>query len=261
MNWIPPSRIGRGRLAGLSTTWKADWPVVIAAALILSACAAPAAKKHQTATPSPAKSKSIAHSPMTALRSAQAVSGKTTRRLGVAVLTAKDYLAGRKQRENILISRLGPEALSRNNVGYYMEVEEADLRRRLSSGAHARIARQNGGVIIGPIERAFASDSAQIGEQLGAILDTVAPVFREFSKTLVIIHAYTDASGSRAYNRKLSLRRGLSVARYLLKAGVAATRIIAVGHGELARDGTHGTARDRAEDRCVTIELAPLVHQ
>ena len=46
------------------------------------------------------------------------------------------------------------------------------------------------------------------------------------------VSAHTDDRGSDAYNDRLSSRRGEAVARYLIRAGVAAGRIHTVGYGK-----------------------------
>lgn len=262
MKTISASPEFRDSVADLPTGRSSRWPALgaatIAAALVLSACTAPAVKKREAHAPPAKKTTPAAHSASTASQPVKAPPKRAARPLPIAVLNAKNYQAGRKHREDLLVKTLGPGALSKENVGYYMEVEEADLRRRLSTGMRVRVAKQNGNIIIGPLGNAFSSGSAQIGGGLRATLDKAVPVFLEFSKTLVVVHAYTDARGNAEYNRKLSVRRALAVVHYLLKAGVASGRLVAVGHGETGPVASNHTARGRAENRRITIELDPL---
>lgn len=222
---------------------------MMTAALVLSGCAGHLAL--QQAPPSPSKPKPVG-SPV----ASPAPAGS---RPSIAVVEPGNYTAALKQHENALIRSLGSGALTSDNVDYYMEVEEADLRRRLSAGKQINITRKDQNIIIGPIGRAFSSGSAQIGDKLRASLNIVAPVFREFTKTLVIIHAYTDESGPTEYNRKLSMQRAAAVAHYLFKAGVSSGRLLAVGFGESGHDGSDGTAKELAKNRHIAIELTPLV--
>lgn len=230
---------------------------VTATALLLSACAGPAAR--QPAVPSPSKSKVMARP--TASQATAATPQTTIQQLSVMVLDPRNLSTARKKREDALTRHMDSDALTPNNVGYYMEVEEADLRRQLSAGAHIKIAKKDANIMIGPIGRAFSSGSSQLGGKLRTALDTIAPVLMEFSKTLVIIHAYTDESGPTEYNQALSIRRATAVAHYLLKAGVSSSRLLAVGHGETGKAVSNGTAKDRAKNRRILIELAPLVRQ
>lgn len=246
MNGAPASRAHRAAGA-----------VSLAAVLALAGCAGTVAKKPQ---PSATNSTPAAGASTAASRAAPATPASETanRPLSVAVLDSSDYGAGRERREQALLKRIGADALTPDDVGYYMEVQEAELRRRLSDATTPRIAKQGRGIVIGPIARAFSSNSSLVGAQLRGTLDAVAPVIREFAKTLVIVHAYTDRSGPARYNRKLSMRRALAVARYLEKTGVSGARILAVGHGEAGGDVPDQSAKGRAADRRITIELDPL---
>ena len=264
MKTISASRECRKSTTGLPTSRSSLWPALgaatIAAGLVLSACTTPVEKTRETHAPPAKKTAPVAHPASTASQAVKAPPKRTARLLPIAVLNAKNYEAGRKHREDLLVTALGPAALSQDDVGYYTEVAEADLRRRLSAGRHVRVVKQNGKIVIGPLGGAFSSGSARIEDGLRATLDKVVPVFLEFSKTLVVVHAYTDARGAAKYNRKLSVRRALAVAHYLLKAGVASGRLVAVGHGETGPVASNNTATGRAENRRITIELDPLVH-
>lgn len=235
---------------------------IIASVLALSACAGgPGTERQAPASASPPKPKVAAQSTSTAAGASPPAARAPIRPLTVAVLGPAHYKAGRKQRQDALLSGIGVNALSRGNVGYYMEVQEADLRRTLSGKTGVRIAKQDRTVVIGPISNAFASGSASIPADVRTMLHAIAPVLDEFGKTLITIHAYTDSTGTSGYNLKLSVRRALAIAHYLVEAGIYGGRIVAVGHGESQPLGPNGTAKGRARNRRVEIELTPLVHQ
>jgi len=46
--------------------------------------------------------------------------------------------------------------------------------------------------------------------------------------------SHTDSRGKNAYNRDLSQRRAISARQYLIRKGIAASRITAKGYGESA---------------------------
>ncbi|MDI3337745.1 OmpA family protein [Defluviimonas aestuarii] len=79
----------------------------------------------------------------------------------------------------------------------------------------------------------FAFDSAALTEDQKPLLAQLCSVMRESDIQLFRIAGHTDASGSDAYNERLSQLRAEEVQRYLVRdCGIAATRLEAVGLGE-----------------------------
>ncbi|MGH8127626.1 MAG: OmpA family protein [Gammaproteobacteria bacterium] len=227
---------------------------ILAGVLTLSACAWLGLKKQQPTAPPPPATAQVA-------KSAKTVKKAPTRPLTVAVLDPGNYKAGQKQRENALMKVAGVAALAQDKVGYYMEVQEAELRRKLPPATDVHITKRDESIVIGPISGAFGSGSAHLADTIRNILETVAPVFREFTNTLITVHAYTDSTASTGYNnQKLSQIRALAVAHYLVKTGIASERIAVVGHGESDPVASNATAKGRAQNRRITIELEPLAH-
>lgn len=100
----------------------------------------------------------------------------------------------------------------------------------------------------------FANDSAEISTQAAAALNDTVAVLKGCPERRASLNAYTDSSGSDAYNQKLSQRRAESVRTYLVGQGIAATRIEARGLGESNPVADNGTPEGRAENRRVEIE-------
>ena len=71
----------------------------------------------------------------------------------------------------------------------------------------------------------FDFDKSILKERGVAQLDSIYTVLTENSTATIQISGYTDGLGSEAYNKKLSDRRAKACADYLIKKGVAATRI------------------------------------
>jgi outer membrane protein OmpA-like peptidoglycan-associated protein len=65
----------------------------------------------------------------------------------------------------------------------------------------------------------------------GAVLDEVVKLAQANPDWHLEIGGHTDIRGEDAYNQKLSERRAASVMRYLIRAGVAASRLAAKGYG------------------------------
>ncbi len=69
----------------------------------------------------------------------------------------------------------------------------------------------------------------------------------------------TDAKGSATYNQKLSERRAAAVGNYLIENGVPASLVEAYGNGERNPVASNATAKGRAQNRRVDIEIKGFI--
>ena len=152
----------------------------------------------------------------------------------------------------------GIGALAGGSVGYYMDQQEAKLRRQLQ-GSGVSVTRQGDTIILNmPGNITFATDSANISSDFYGVLGSVALVINEFKQTYVDIIGHTDSTGSAAYNQQLSEHRAQSVSRYLQSQGVLSSRLLVRGMGKTAPIASNDTAEGRRQNRRVEIMLTPL---
>jgi len=78
----------------------------------------------------------------------------------------------------------------------------------------------------------FAHNSSALTEEAKAILAGNIKALRDNPGMKVEIEGHTSAIGSDSYNMKLSVKRANTVRDYLVREGVAAGRLTAVGYGE-----------------------------
>jgi outer membrane protein OmpA-like peptidoglycan-associated protein len=76
---------------------------------------------------------------------------------------------------------------------------------------------------------------------------------KNFPEVNITIEGYTDSQGSESYNQDLSERRAKSARDYLVRRGVAGTRIQAYGRGEADPVATNDTPEGRAQNRRVVF--------
>ena len=100
----------------------------------------------------------------------------------------------------------------------------------------------------------FENDSAKLAPESSVTLDAVAASLLAWSEVKVEIAGHTDATGSDAYNLKLSERRASSVLDYLASKGVDASRLAAKGYGESQPVAENKTAEGRARNRRVELK-------
>lgn len=79
----------------------------------------------------------------------------------------------------------------------------------------------------------FAFDSAELTPAALRDLDEVAAGLMdvEMADVPITLEGHTDATGQPAYNHRLSRLRAEAVQRHLIRRGIAADRLRAVGHG------------------------------
>lgn len=77
----------------------------------------------------------------------------------------------------------------------------------------------------------FAFDSYALDDKAQGILDEAAEVLKN-KDVKVTLEGWTDSKGSDAYNAKLSQNRANAVKAYLVKQGVPASKLAAIGMGK-----------------------------
>jgi outer membrane protein OmpA-like peptidoglycan-associated protein len=143
-------------------------------------------------------------------------------------------------------------------IGYYMDTQEAELRKQLR-GSGVSVEREGNNInLIMPGNITFPSGNANIDQSFLSVLDSVVLVLQEFNKTLIVVAGHTDSSGSDALNQSLSERRAQSVSTYLNNAGVIIDRIEVVGFGETQPVASNNTKAGKELNRRVEITLLPI---
>jgi outer membrane protein OmpA-like peptidoglycan-associated protein len=183
--------------------------------------------------------------------------------IGAGVAAVAAYLANKneddisKRNRRILQAATGGAAIG-GGIGYYMDTQEAQLRKQLR-GSGVSVEREGNNInLIMPGNITFPSGNANIDQNFLSVLDSVVLVLQEFDKTLVVVAGHTDSSGSNALNQSLSERRAQSVSNYLNNAGVILDRIEVIGFGETQPVASNNTNAGKELNRRVEITLLPI---
>ena len=149
-------------------------------------------------------------------------------------------------------------AAAGGGIGYYMDRQEAELRRKLE-GSGVRVQRNGNQInLIMPGDITFGVDQSNIRSDFTGVLESVALVLKEFDATAIRVAGHTDSSGSDSYNQMLSERRADSVKDFLLNQGIPNNRIVSVGYGESQPVASNDTEAGRQANRRVELRLIPL---
>lgn len=156
-----------------------------------------------------------------------------------------------------LIGAAGGAAIG-GGIGYYMDKQEAQLRRKLE-GSGVRVVRNGDQIeLIMPGNITFDLNQSSIKPSFVDTLDSVSLVLKEFDKTIIQIEGHTDSSGSNSYNQLLSERRASSVRDFLLNQGIEPKRTRTVGYGERYPLASNDNAAGREQNRRVELTLVPM---
>ena len=174
----------------------------------------------------------------------------------VAYLANKDEDAGDRNRR-ILEAAVGGAAIG-GGIGYYMDAQEAKLRKQLRATG-VSVQRDGDHInLIMPGNITFNTDSSELMASFEPVLDSVSLVLEEYNRTLVVVTGHTDSSGSNSYNQALSERRASSVSRFLRSRGLNINRLETIGFGETHPIASNATPGGKQLNRRVEITLMPI---
>ena len=145
-----------------------------------------------------------------------------------------------------------------SDMGYYMDIQEAGLRQQIGDGG-ITIKREGNNIVLSvPGGAMFGSNSFFLRNNVQQLLTPIATVLSKYDKTQVSIYGHTDDVGEEVYNQQLSEKRAVSVAQFLVDAGVARQRIVIIGYGEFLPLTSNKTPEGRKQNRRVELQLIPI---
>ena len=102
----------------------------------------------------------------------------------------------------------------------------------------------------------FRTNKAKILKVSFGLLDNVADVLKNHTEIATIrVEGHTDDRGKDKHNKRLSQQRADSVVAYLVKRGVAKSRLVAIGFGEEKPIATNETDEGRSANRRVDFVI------
>lgn len=182
--------------------------------------------------------------------------------IGAGAALVVSYLANKdkssSERKKRMLRDAGIGAIVGGGVGYYMDTQEAKLRKQLrSTGVSVQRDGDNINLIM-PGNITFPTAGSDLRADFYDVLDSVALVLEEFDKTIIAVAGYTDSKGSESFNQQLSEKRANSVASYLKSRKIKPERFEVVGFGERNPIADNATAEGRAQNRRVELSLFPI---
>lgn len=138
-------------------------------------------------------------------------------------------------------------------IGHQMDQQAKELQQNIPG---ATVTRVGEGIAV-----SFASgllydfDSDVVKPTAAENLRSLAQSLGKYPNTDILIVGHTDATGSDSYNQSLSERRAQSAQLFLVREGVATSRLRATGRGETEPIASNDTETGQSQNRRVEIAI------
>ena len=150
-------------------------------------------------------------------------------------------------------------SLNSENVGYYMDVQYANLQQKLAGINITTVRGEQDIKITIPGSLMFDSNSARLNSFSEQPLLLIADVLTEYYKTLIVVEGHADNQGDADYNLRLSEKRALAVGRYLLNHKVMRPRLYLMGFGANRPVSSNQSDKGRAANRRIELIIKPVM--
>jgi len=134
---------------------------------------------------------------------------------------------------------------------------ETEQLARLISELNARNTDRGLVVTLGDV--LFATGESAIVGANNSNLSRLAVFLNEYEDRTVTIEGHTDSVGAENSNMSLSQSRADSVKNYLVREGIAGSRLSAMGLGESSPISNNATTTGRQQNRRVEVIIAPVM--
>lgn len=101
----------------------------------------------------------------------------------------------------------------------------------------------------------FATNSANYDPGFEPSLAKITELLNKHPRVTLVIEAHTDDRGRDAYNRELSDKRAQALLEHFTRQGIAADRLVPLGHGEARPIASNISEAGRAKNRRVEFRL------
>lgn len=138
-------------------------------------------------------------------------------------------------------------------IGQQMDKQAQELDEELEG---AEVVRVGEGIQV-TFDNAilFDFDSADLRSTAQQNLSDLASSLQDYPNTELLIVGHTDAVGSEEYNQSLSERRANTAAEFLMRQGIAPSRVTTLGKGEMEPVASNETSYGRQQNRRVEVAI------
>jgi outer membrane protein OmpA-like peptidoglycan-associated protein len=131
------------------------------------------------------------------------------------------------------------------------DIAAAVAKRRVAQSENINVARE---ITLG--DMLFRTGKADLNEEGMAAAGQLATFMKNNPDRNIAVIGYTDSTGSRKLNAKLSDARAAAVKTVLVEQGVAPDRVTATGRGPSDPVASNDTAPGRQQNRRVVVDIS-----
>jgi outer membrane protein OmpA-like peptidoglycan-associated protein len=141
-------------------------------------------------------------------------------------------------------------AAAGSGVGYRMDKQAKELEKV------AETKRTENGIVSKlKSDILFDTGKFELKPQAVTNIAQMAAILKKYPENVITVHGYTDSTGTVKGNQVLSEKRAGAVRDEIVKGGVPAPTVNAIGHGRDNAVGNNKTAEGRAQNRRVEVEI------
>jgi|SRR5665213_3436221 len=118
------------------------------------------------------------------------------------------------------------------------------------------IQTANGIQVTVGAETLFMKKSSRLSKSGTAIVDEIAAAILKYPGDKVMVTAYTDNAGTDMKNVAFSQRRADRIKKVLIKRGMGADQVSALGSGPVESVAPNDSAEGRAKNRRIVFEIS-----
>jgi outer membrane protein OmpA-like peptidoglycan-associated protein len=145
--------------------------------------------------------------------------------------------------------------LTSATIARYLDAQKLELAKI----SDAKVVRKEDRLLVTfSSEDLFESGLPRLSEDAPQRLGRLAQTLQRYPESNVAVRGYTDSLGNARANLRLSEERANNVSGYLSGAGVAPSRLKALGFGEQFPVASNDTDEGRVKNRRVEIEIVPV---
>jgi outer membrane protein OmpA-like peptidoglycan-associated protein len=167
----------------------------------------------------------------------------------------RERLAQQQQQSQAELAALAQQAdsLRRANEEANARLNAALTQLRTLVSEITNLRETSRGIVISLSDILFDVNRATLKPGAEANIGRIAAVLKQYPDKQISVEGHTDATGSDAYNQKLSEDRAASVRNSLVRGGIDPQLITSKGFGESQPVATNNTAAGRQQNRRVEI--------